>query len=144
MNNKTLHQVQLTKSSSCLTYALQRIGLELPELTDVAYIDEYFDRLPIDGPETVRSLPVGTLLLCTHKERTDLVPRLITADGRVLWQPVLLLRHVAVTEANGFISDAGTSSKNFPFCKHIRMRNILEIGQDDMPTYYLRLKQESL
>jgi len=140
MTPNKLNTVQLRKDTTCLTYALQRAGIDIPELTDTASIEEYFDKIPLDGEDTLRNLPVGTILLFCNAELTTLVPRLITDTGKIISQPTLILRHVGVYEGNMLISEAGINSKNFSFCIHVRSRNFLDCEMKDRPNYFLKLK----
>lgn len=135
-----LKAVKITKTTSCLTYALKRVGLEHLDISDSRDVDEYFDRIPID--DLYLNLEIGDLMLFANKERIDIVPMEITEDGKIISKPTMILRHIGVYEGDGLISDCGISSKNFPFCKHVRMRHYSEISDEDKPTHLLKLKKE--
>lgn len=137
-----LNPVKITKTMSCLTYALKRSGIELPELTDTADIEKFFVLHPINPGTEELNIEKGTLLLFTQNERVDLVPMEITAAGIIITKPTVILRHVAVYEGCQLISDCGISSKNYPFCKHVRMRKFSEITPACRPTHSLDLKFE--
>lgn len=137
-----LKHVVITKTMSCLTYALNRCGIEIPELTDTADIEKYFRVHELKLGSEALNLQKGTILMFTQEERTELVPMEITEDGLIFTKPALILRHLAVYEGGQNISDCAVSSRNYPFCKYVRMRRFQDIPVKSQPTHSLELKFE--
>lgn len=118
------YPVRLQKNDTCLTYVFKRLGLSPMLVMDSEFIDERFSR--VDEPPQP-----GDVLMFTNRERYAILPDEITEDGKILSHKRLLLRHFAVVEYNGLVSDCTVSSNDYPMCKTIRMRRLEEVLPDN-------------
>lgn len=118
------YPVRLQKGDTCLTYVFKRLGLSPMLIMDSEFIDERFSRVD-EAPQP------GDVLMFTNRERYAILPDEITEDGKILSHKRLLLRHFAVVEYNGLVSDCTVSSNDYPMCKTIRMRRLEEVLPDN-------------
>jgi len=140
-----LKPVKLLKNDTCLTYALKRVGLDLP-IHDSEEVEQYFDlfdvhagwiEFPDANPDRLR---VGDILMWADNERYAILPDEIDEYGQIISHRRLVLRHFGVVEPRDMVSDCTVSSRDYPFCRTIRLQRLRDVS--DKPTYLLRLKDE--
>lgn len=117
-----LHQVKLTKTDTCLTYALKRLGLE-PTYCDHNSIHEYFTQLPFPKKEV--ELEPGTIILWDKDMEWTWLPWKINTSGKIEWKNVQIGYHYGLYEGDGLFSDC-TRLVNPPH-PTLRMRKLSEV-----------------
>lgn len=132
-----LQAVTLSKEDTCLTYALKRVGL-IDKITtrDTEYLEEDFFFIPY---ESQSQLTIGSILVFSKHEKKLIVPDTIDVQGRIISHERLQLRHLAVYEGNGLISDCTTiTNYDFSGCRIMRMRELHLLKLN--PSFVLRAK----
>lgn len=116
-----LSPVKLNKQSTCLTYAIQRIGLD-PSGASYEEIGRWFDVHPFFfGP----LCNTGVILVWDANAKISDLPFEIDDHGRIISRPVIHGVHFGVYEGNGLVSDCSRldSPGSLPI---LRMRHLNE------------------
>lgn len=119
------HSVELTKTDTCLTYALKRIGLAPTPNYKYENLESDFDMVPFFfGPQCNS----GVLLLWDSNKETVDLPWTITESGRIITRAISSRIHVAVYEGDGLVSDC-SRDKAHSSLPVLKMRHINELGR---------------
>ena len=119
-----LHDVQIWKGETCLTYALKRIGLQ-PDLCKFEDLNIFFDVEPFFlGPSCTR----GVLLVWDSNQKLVDLGTLINSEGKIVNRPTLAGVHIGVYEGDGLVSDCSRldSPNSLP---QLKMRFLSELGR---------------
>ena len=96
-----LKKVTLTKTDTCLTYVLKRMGRAEDFCTFDTY-HEFFNQYPYN--RKYKDLKVGDILLWDKDTKWEWLPWSIDETG-VEWKSVPTGFHFAIYEGDGFFSD---------------------------------------
>jgi hypothetical protein len=132
-----LHQIELSKAETCLTYALRRIGLEPSKSYCYESLENDFNMIPF---REFGQLTQGVLLLWDSNREYVELPWSIDEKGRIVTSKISSRIHLAVYEGNGLVSDCSRRG-NPSSLPSLKMRKLREIDRE--PDKVLVYKHQS-
>lgn len=133
MNEITLKDVTLTKTDTCLTFVLKRLGLQ-KDLCSYITFHEHFQQYPYVRHKN--KLQVGDLLMW-DKDITWEWMAITIKDSTITWENVPKGFHFAIYEGNGMFTDC--TRLVIPPHPTLRMRDIASLQKT--PDWVLRLNK---
>lgn len=133
MNEITLKDVTLTKTDTCLTFVLKRLGLQ-KDLCSYITFHEYFQQYPYVRHKN--KLQVGDLLMWDKDISWEWMAITIK-DSTITWENVPKGFHFAIYEGNGMFTDC--TRLVIPPHPTLRMRDIASLQKT--PDWVLRLNK---
>lgn len=133
--------VQISKSETCISYALKRVGLWgsliTPEIT-LSKVDTYFEKTRFDLAQPASK---GSIVYWDNKKKRLEAAWAITADREILSQSIMVNIHAGVIEDDycTLVSDCTRTSLEFPI-PNLRLRKFSK--QVRYPDWVLTLKSE--
>jgi hypothetical protein len=100
MEEVKLHGVTLTKTETCLTYVLKRLGLD-PNFCTYESFHDHFDQYTFKR----RKLQIGDILLWDKDVKWEWLAWKISDDGNVSWKNVPVGFHFGIYEGDGCFTD---------------------------------------
>lgn len=132
-NESTLKDVTLTKSDTCLTFVLKRLG-QPKDLCSYITFHEHFQQYSFVRYKD--KLEVGDLLLWDKDIKWESMAVTIK-DGSIIWDNVPRGFHFAIYEGNGMFTDC--TRLVVPPHPTLRMRDITSLQKS--PDWILRLNK---
>jgi hypothetical protein len=133
MNEITLKDVTLTKTDTCLTFVLKRLGLQ-KDLCSYITFHEHFQQYPYVRHKN--KLQVGDLLMWDKDISWEWMAITIK-DSTITWENVPKGFHFAIYEGNGMFTDC--TRLVIPPHPTLRMRDIASLQKT--PDWVLRLNK---
>jgi hypothetical protein len=133
MNEITLKDVTLTKTDTCLTFVLKRLGLQ-KDLCSYITFHEHFQQYPYVRHKN--KLQVGDLLMW-DKDITWEWMAITIKNSTITWENVPKGFHFAIYEGNGMFTDC--TRLVIPPHPTLRMRDIASLQKT--PDWVLRLNK---
>jgi hypothetical protein len=133
MNEITLKDVTLTKTDTCLTFVLKRLGLQ-KDLCSYITFHEHFQQYPYVRHKN--KLQVGDLLMW-DKDITWEWMAVTIKNSTITWENVPKGFHFAIYEGNGMFTDC--TRLVIPPHPTLRMRDIASLQKT--PDWVLRLNK---
>lgn len=128
-----LCEVTITKTDTCLTYALKRLGSS-PFIWSYENIDKAFD---ITSFSTIEQLEVGDVVLWDANAHKVEMATHIDVKGNLTLTEVWARVHFAVYEGNGMVSDCSRRD-NISSLPRLRVRELKTLER--MPDKVLRYR----
>ena len=133
MNEITLKDVTLTKTDTCLTFVLKRLGLQ-KDLCSYITFHEHFHQYPYVRQK--HKLQVGDLLMWDKNISWEWMAITIK-NSTITWENVPKGFHFAIYEGNGMFTDC--TRLVIPPHPTLRMRDIASLQKT--PDWVLRLNK---
>jgi hypothetical protein len=119
-----IHKVNLSKTDTCLTYVLKRIGLD-PNLCTYEDFNEFFHQITWKSKK--KELQIGNILLWDNEVKWKWIPTSISKDGQIKSKLTPTGFHFAVYEGDNLISDCTRLHSISPPSPSLRIRDLNEI-----------------
>ena len=132
--NKNLTAVKLTKTETCLTYVLRRIGLSADFCTYENF-HEHFNQYNFSRYRN--RLRVGDIMLWDKSSKWEWLPWSINGNGIIEWKNVPVGFHFAVYEGDDKFSDC--SRLVTPPHPTLRLRRMVDLQKN--PDFVLKLDE---
>ena len=135
---KELKPVRLTKTETCLTYVLKRIGLE-PHFCTYETFHEHFNQFTFSRYQ--KKLKIGDVLLWDKTSKWEWLPWSINGNGIIEWKSVPVNFHFAIVEGDGKFSDC--TRLVAPPHPTLRLRQMKDLQKNPDFVLTLELNQSS-
>lgn len=127
-----LKSVSLTKTETCLTYVLRRLGLDSNFCTYETF-HEHFNQFTFSRYQ--KKLKVGDILLWDKTSKWEWLPWMIDEEGIIEWKNVPVSFHFAIYEGDGKFSDC--TRLVTPPHPTLRFRKMIDLQKN--PDFVLKL-----
>jgi len=128
-----LKPVRLTKTETCLTYVLRRMGLE-PDFCTYETFHEHFNQFTFSRYQ--KKIKVGDILLWDKTSTWEWLPWTINDNGIIEWKNIPVGFHFAIYEGDGMFSDC--TRLVTPPHPTLRLRTMTDLQKN--PDFVLRLE----
>ena len=135
MQTTILQPVRLSKTDTCLTYILKRLGLNENYCTYETF-HEHFNQFTFSRFQ--KKLKIGDILLWDKSSNWEWLPWSINGGGTIEWKNIPVGFHFAIYEGEGLFSDC--SRLITPPHPTLRIRKIMDLQKN--PDFVLRLDKQ--